>query len=45
MITIKLRSTTITEAQNTLKLQAPNIIKVCKGERKTCGGFKWKYVN
>ena len=35
----------ITSAGNKLELQIPNIIKVCKGERNTCGGFKWKYKN
>ena len=26
-----------------LKLHQPNIWKCCHGERKTCGGFIWKY--
>ena len=33
----------IHEAARTLSLQVPNIHKVCNGERKTCGGFHWKY--
>ena len=31
------------EAADTLGLHSPNILKVCSGERKTCGGFHWKY--
>ena len=31
------------EAARTLSLQVPNIFKACNGERKTCGGFHWKY--
>ena len=26
-------------------LVAGNLTKVCKGERNTCGGFKWKYAD
>ena len=33
----------IHEAARTLSLQDSNIYKVCNGERKTCGGFHWKY--
>jgi len=33
----------ISEASRTLKLHSSNIFKVCVGERKTCGGFHWKY--
>lgn len=35
----------ISEVYKTLKLHSANIIKVCKGERNLCGGFKWKYIN
>ena len=35
----------IFDAANSLKLHSPNIIKVCKGERNTSGGFKWEYKN
>lgn len=31
------------EASRTLNLYSSNIFKVCNGERKTCGGFHWKY--
>lgn len=31
------------EAAKELGLSSPNILKVCTGERKKCGGFKWKY--
>jgi len=31
------------EASRTLSLHSSNIFKVCNGERKTCGGFHWKY--
>jgi hypothetical protein len=31
------------EAAVSLGLHSPNILKVCIGERKKCGGFKWKY--
>lgn len=34
---------TITEAQNNLNICASNIVNVCQGKRKTCGGFKWEY--
>ena len=33
----------ITDAANSLNLQITNIIKVCRGKRITCGGFKWQY--
>lgn len=33
----------IDEASRTLNLHSSNILKVCKGERKKCGGFHWKY--
>lgn len=35
----------IFDAANSLKLHSPNIVAVCKGERKSTGGFKWKYKN
>lgn len=31
------------EAAKELGLSSPNILKVCTGERKKCGGFKWEY--
>jgi hypothetical protein len=31
------------EAAKELGLSSPNILKVCVGERKKCGGFHWKY--
>jgi plasmid maintenance system antidote protein VapI len=34
---------TIQEAAECLGLQSSNISNVCKGKRKTCGGFHWKY--
>lgn len=35
----------IHEVENKLKLHHSNIIKCCKGERKTTGGYKWSYFN
>lgn len=32
------------EAANSLKLDSGSIAKVCKGKRKTCGGFIWKEI-
>lgn len=34
----------IHEAENETKVHHINIIKVCKGERITAGGYKWKYA-
>lgn len=31
------------EAGDTLKIDSSSIAKVCRGTRKTCGGFKWSY--
>lgn len=31
------------EVGRILKLHQPNISRCCKGERKTCGGFIWRY--
>lgn len=31
------------EASKDLSIQKSGISKVCKGERKTCGGYKWKF--
>lgn len=28
-----------------LSLDGSGILKVCKGERKTCGGYHWKFIN
>lgn len=33
----------IHEVENILKIHHANIIKCCKGERKTTGGYKWCY--
>ena len=33
----------ITEAQEILHINKQNIVAVCKGRRKTCGGYHWKY--
>lgn len=33
----------IAEAARKNKLNKANIISVCNGKRKHCGGFKWKY--
>lgn len=30
-------------ASQTLKISQRDIVRVCKGERKTCGGYIWKY--
>lgn len=35
----------ITDAANNLGLQSTKISMVCRGERKTTGGFGWKYVD
>ena len=35
----------IMEASRELGVDRSDIIKVCTGKRKTCGGFKWKYLN
>lgn len=34
----------IHEAENQTKIHHINIIKVCKGQRFTAGGYKWKYA-
>lgn len=36
---------TITEASDITKVHLSNIQRVCKGERKTAGGYIWKYKN
>lgn len=33
-----------TEAAKELCLDSSGILKVCRGERKTCGGYKWKFL-
>ena len=33
----------ITEAQEILHINKSNIVAVCKGKRKTCGGYHWQY--
>ena len=35
----------IIEASRALKINDPSISSVCKGKRKTSGGFKWEYIN
>lgn len=34
-----------TEAGRTLGLNCSHIMSCCKGKRKTCGRFKWKYAD
>ena len=34
-----------TTAGNTLNLDSSAILKCCRGERKTCGGYRWKFIN
>lgn len=34
-----------TIAGKTLNLDSSGILKCCKGERKTCGGYHWKFIN
>lgn len=33
------------EAGKELNLDSSAILKCCKGERKTCGGYQWKFIN
>lgn len=35
----------IIDAQREININATHIIDVCKGRRKTAGGYKWKYKN
>lgn len=35
----------IREAEKKLKIDASSISSVCKGKRKTAGGYKWKYYD
>ncbi len=34
-----------TEAARELNLNSSAILKCCRGERKTCGGYHWKFIN
>lgn len=34
-----------TTAGKTLNLDSGTILKCCRGERKTCGGYHWKFIN
>ena len=34
-----------TTAGKTLNLDSGAILKCCRGERKTCGGYHWKFIN
>lgn len=34
-----------TEAGKELSIPGYNILKVCQGKRKTCGGYTWKFLN
>ncbi len=34
-----------TEAGKAMSLDSSCILKVCQGKRKTCGGYKWKFLN
>lgn len=36
---------TIQQASEELGITHGNIVKVCNGQRKTCGGYSWKYVD
>jgi hypothetical protein len=38
------RFKSVTEAGKALNIDPSGISKVCKGKSKTCGGFKWKYI-
>ena len=38
------RFKSVTEAGISLSIDPSGISKVCKGTTKTCGGFKWKYI-
>lgn len=33
-----------TDASKQLSLDSSGILKVCRGERKTCGGYHWKFL-
>lgn len=33
----------VTEAERQLNISHQNIVKVCQGKRKTCGGYRWAY--
>lgn len=35
----------ITQASKILGLSQGNIVEVCKGKRKSCGGYTWEYVD
>ena len=35
----------LTEVSKKYKLSITNLSNCCNGKRKTCGGFKWKFVN
>lgn len=35
----------ITEAANKYCIDAGNIGRVCRGERKSCGGYQWRYLD
>lgn len=35
----------ITEASNTLKIGNGNLSRCCRDNTKTCGGYKWKYLD
>ena len=34
----------LTLASKTYKVQVTHITRVCRGQRKTCGGFRWEYA-
>ena len=34
----------LTLASKTYKVQVAHITRVCRGQRKTCGGFRWEYA-
>ena len=33
-----------TEAGKELRIDSSAILKVCRGERKTCGGYHWRFL-
>lgn len=37
------RFDSVKEAKESLSIKGNDIISVCKGRRKTCGGYKWRY--
>lgn len=44
-VDLKLIFEDATYAGKELNLDSGAILKVCRGERKTCGGYRWKFLN